>query len=61
MKTNSWKKKVGPALLCGVLGAAISVAVLPVPTASAGVLGNVLGTAVQAAAASQQVDAMIKH
>ena len=61
MKTNSWKKKVGSAVLCGVLGAAISVAVLPVPTASAGSLGNILGTAMQAAAAHQQVDAQIKH
>ena len=61
MKTNSWKKKVSVAVLCGVLGATLSVAVQPVPTASAGGLGNILGTAMQAAAASQQVEATIKH
>ena len=61
MKTNSWKKKISAAVLCGVLGATLSVAVQPVPTASAGGLGNILGTAMQAAAASQQVEAQIKH
>ena len=62
MKTNFWKKRVSGALLCGALGMAISVSVQPVPTAHAGgSLGNILGTAIQAAAASQQVDAMIKR
>ena len=61
MKTNSWRKKAGAVILCGALGIGLHAALQPVPVAHAANLGGLLGTAVQAAAAHQQVDAQIKH
>ena len=61
MNNNSWKKKIGAVLLCGTIGIGLHAAILPLPAAHAANLGGLLGTAVQAAAAHQQVDAQIKH
>lgn len=61
MKNNSWKKKIGTVLLCGTIGIGLHAAIQPLPAAHAANLGGLLGTAVQAAAAHQQVEAQIKH
>ena len=61
MKPNSWKKKAGTMALCGALAVALHAAVQPVPSAEAAVVGSILGTVIQGAAAHQQVNEMIKH
>ena len=61
MKTNSWKKRLGAVVLCGFAGACLHIAAQPVPAAQAAGLGDILGTAVQGAAAYQQVNELIKY
>ena len=61
MKTNSWKKKIGTVILCSAIGSGLCTAIQPVPTAHAINIGGVLGTAVQGAAAYQQLDKAISR
>ena len=61
MRTNSWKKKWGSLILCGMIGVSLQTAVQPVPSAQAAGLGDILGTVVQGVKVKQEVDAIIKH
>ena len=61
MKTGFWKKKISTVLLCGIIGVGLHTAVQPIPSAHAANIGGILGTAIQGAAAYQQVEATIKH
>ena len=61
MKTNFLKKRAGMLILCGTLGFCLNTVTQPAPVAHAGVIGGVIGTAIQGAVAYKQVDAAIKH
>ena len=61
MKTKSWKKRIGSVVLCGLIGTCLHTAMQPLPAAHAANIGGILGTVIQGAAATQQVNALIKH
>ena len=44
MKTNSWKKKLGSVILCGMIGVSLQAAVQPLPSAQAGAIAAGGGT-----------------
>jgi predicted Zn-dependent protease len=60
MEKKIWKRKFNAAVLCGVLGLTLQVAIQPLPVANAGLVG-VFATAIQGAAVYKQVDTTIKH
>lgn len=61
MKTKSWKKRIGSAVLCGLIGTCLHTAMQPLPAAHAANIGGILGTVIQGAAATQQVNEVIKY
>lgn len=61
MKTKSWNKRIGSVVLCGLIGTCLHTAMQPVPAAHAANIGGILGTVIQGAAATQQVNEVIKY